>query len=230
MADKNTTPDAISALSAVPYLAKLNAATLKAVAQTAIRRDYEASQVVFLEGEPCAGLYVIEDGWLKAVKSSVEGREQALRFVGPGEALGEISVFADSPNLATVIALEPSAVWIIRREAMLRLLDRYPRLARIVIQNLAQRAQHLVALVEDLSLRTVEARLARLLLEQAKEGMLHRRRWATQSELAARLGTVLDVLNRALHSLAEEGLIQVERHQIHILDREGLKAKAMLGK
>ncbi len=87
---------------------------------------------------------------------------------------------------------------------------------------------YLLSLVEDLSLRTVEARLARLLLEQSRGGTVQRRRWATQSEMAARLGTVPDVLNRALRSLVDEGLIQVERHQIQILDLQGLEARAML--
>ncbi|NLF74300.1 MAG: winged helix-turn-helix domain-containing protein, partial [Chloroflexi bacterium] len=86
----------------------------------------------------------------------------------------------------------------------------------------------LVQLVEDLSLRTVEERLARLLLEQAQTDNLPRQRWATQAEMAARLGTVPDVVNRALRALAQAGLIAVERHQIRILDRDGLKAKSGL--
>jgi CRP/FNR family transcriptional regulator len=87
---------------------------------------------------------------------------------------------------------------------------------------------NLASLAEDLSLRTVEARLARLLLDRAEEDVLHRERWATQAEMAARLGTVLDVLNRALQQLSSERLIEVERHQIRILDREGLASKAMI--
>jgi len=101
-------------------------------------------------------------------------------------------------------------------------------MARLILQNLAEHVLHLVSLVEDLSLRTVEARLARHLLERATEGTLSRRRWATQAEMAARLGTVLEVLNRALQRLVAEGLIEVERHQIRIVDREGLETKAML--
>jgi CRP/FNR family cyclic AMP-dependent transcriptional regulator len=106
------------------------------------------------------------------------------------------------------------------------LLEKHPNLARIVIQNLARRIHYLIGLVEDLSLRSVEGRLARILLEQASEGMVYRQRWATQTEMAARLGTVPDVLNRALRSLVEAGLIQVERRVIHILDSQGLAAKA----
>lgn len=214
--------------SSVPYFADLDADALRSIAGTVIRRNYKPDQVVFLEGEPCAGLYLVEDGWLKAVKVSAEGREQVLRFIGPGEAFNEIGVFADTHNPATVVALEPATIWMIRRESMLRLLEEQPGVARSVIQNLARRVFHLVSLVEDLSLRTVEARLARHLLERAEASAVQRERWATQAEMAARLGTVLDVLNRALHGLADDGLIEIERHQIQILDREGLREKAML--
>jgi len=215
-------------VSSVPYFAGLEADLLNSVAQAAIRRDYGFDQVIFLEGQPCTGLYLVESGWLKIVKASAEGREQVLRFIGPGEVFNEIGVFADTHNPATVIALEPATVWIIHRESMLRLLEKQPGIVRSVIQNLARRVFHLVSLVEDLSLRTVEARLARHLLERAEASAVPRKRWATQTEMAARLGTVLDVLNRALHGLADEGLIEIERHQIQILDREGLREKAML--
>jgi hypothetical protein len=62
--------------------------------------------------------------------------------------------------------------------------------------------------------------------EQADENVVHRRRWATQAELAARLGTVPDVLSRALRNLADESIISLERHQIQLLDRRRLMAKA----
>jgi CRP/FNR family transcriptional regulator len=126
------------------------------------------------------------------------------------------------------VALKWGTVWVIHREAIIQLLDRHPRLARGVVENLARRALHLASVAEDLSLRTVEARLAHLLLERADEGTVRRRRWATQAEMAARLGTVLDVLNRVLQQLANEELIEVERHQIRIVDRVGLKAKAVI--
>jgi CRP/FNR family transcriptional regulator len=94
------------------------------------------------------------------------------------------------------------------------------------VKDLASKVMHLVQMVEDLSLRSVEARLARLLLEQAVGEVLLRQRWDTQSEMAARLGTVPDMVNRALRKLVEDRLILVERHQIQILDREGLKVAA----
>ena len=230
VSDKRTIDGASEALSAVPLLAGLDGDVMEAVAKAAVRREYETSHVIFVEGEPNTGLYVVQDGWLKVVKFSPAGREQVLRFVGAGQVLGQVSVFSGSPSPATVIALELSTVWIVCRETVLQLLDPCPGLSRVIIQNLAGRVQHLVTLVEDLSLRTVEARLARFLLEQSAGETVQRRRWETQAEMAARLGTVLDVLNRALQSLIEEGLVEVERHQIRILDREGLEARANPGK
>ena len=228
MSRTDTTRKAMPVLSAVLCFAGLDATTLEAISRAAIRRDYEAGQVIFLEGEPCAGLHVVQDGWLKSARVSLAGREQVIRVVGPGETFNEIGVFAGIPNHVTVVALEPATVWVIPRGTLLRLRDEYPSLARIIIQNLAQRVLHLLDLVEDLSLRTTEARLARYLLEESSGEVMHRRSWTTQAEMASQLGTVLDVLNRALRSLSEEGLIQVERHQIQILDRQGLKVKAML--
>lgn len=226
----NLSDEAIRALAAVPYFAGVDTALVKTVARQTIRQEYDAGQVVFLEGEQEVALYIVQQGWLKAVKISPDGREQVLHFIGPGEAFNAIGVFVEAANPATVIALEPTTAWVIQKNVMLKLLDDYPELARVVIRRLAGRVQQLIAMVEDLSLRTIEARLARYLIEQSTAEQLHRPRWATQAEMANRLGTVPDVLNRALRSLAKENLIQVERHQIQILDYQGLEAKAELNK
>ena len=225
---KPAAPRATEILKTVSYFSGLDDAMLNRVAQSAIRRVYDAEQVILIEGEPCAGLYIVESGWLKAVKIGLDGREQALQTLKAGEVFNGISVFTDAPNQATVSVLETSAVWLVPREVLLKLMDEHPGLALQVVKDLAGRVMHLVRMVEDLSLRSVEARLARLLLEQAEGESVQRRRWATQAEMASRLGTVPDVLNRALRKLAEDGLIRVERHQIQILDQEELKTIAQV--
>ena len=218
----------VELLALVPYLAELDSSASALVATSMIQLRYETNEMIFVEGEPCDGLYVIQSGWVKAVKSSLDGREQVLDFVGPGEAFNTYGVFASDTNPASAIALEPTDLFLIPRDTLLRLLETHPALARMVIQDLARRVQHLLALVEDLSLRTVESRLARYLLQTASGDILWRQRWATQAEIAARLGTVPDVLNRAFRDLAEDGLIVMDRQRIVILDREALEGRAGL--
>ena len=194
-----------------------------------MRRDYAVDEIILLEGDPCQGLYLVETGWLKVLKLARTGREQALYFLGPGETFNAVSVFTEALNPATVMALELSTVWLISQETMLSLLETHPPLARMVIQDLAGRLLRMISLVEDISLRPVEGQLARFLLEQADAHTVQRRRWAIQAEMAARLGTVPDVFNRALRKLVEAGLIEVSRHQIRLLDPERLQKLAQGG-
>ncbi|HRL10852.1 MAG TPA: Crp/Fnr family transcriptional regulator [Aggregatilineales bacterium] len=230
MSNDEMNSSAIKVLSRVPYFANLDAALLEMIAQQTRLQRYNPGQIVLLEGDRDVALYIVESGWLKAVKTSAEGREHVLHFIGPGEVFNAIGVFAEDSNPATVIALEATSVWVIQQEAMLALFDEHPELGRIVIQRLAKRVQQLIQMVEDLSLRTIEARLARYLIEQSKAEQMARPRWATQAEMANRLGTVPDVLNRALRGLARDGLIRVERQQIHILDFDGLEVRAGIDK
>jgi CRP/FNR family cyclic AMP-dependent transcriptional regulator len=215
-------------LRTVSYFSNLDNAALDLVARSAIRRVYDEEQVVLLEGEPCAGLCIVESGWLKAIKIGLDGREQVLQMLKPGDAFNIISIFTDAPNQATVTALEASQVWIIPRNYLLTLMAEQPAFALQVVKDLAGRVIHLIHMVEDLSLRSVEARLARLILEQAEGNLVRRQRWATQAAMATRLGTVPDVVNRALRKLAGDGIVMVERHQIQILNRDKLRSIAQL--
>jgi CRP/FNR family transcriptional regulator len=98
----------------------------------------------------------------------------------------------------------------------------------MMLEIVSGRVQHMLQMIEDLSFRSVEARLARAILHYAEENVASRRRWSTQAEMAAHFGTVPDVLNREIRSLVEKGLIEVERTHITILDKDGLKKIAML--
>jgi CRP-like cAMP-binding protein len=213
-------------LAREPLFAGLEHGQLRRLAQSAVWRHCAPGEVVFLEGEAAPGLYFLQSGWLKVVVTSPEGREQVLRYLAPGEIFNLIGAFTSRTNPATAIALEPTEIWVLRREEMARLLREWPEMAQRVIANMANRLVHLAGLVEDLSLRSVSGRLARALLESVHDDVVHRPRWYTQAELAARLGTVPDMIGRALRSLVERGLIQVERHQIRILDHSGLQREA----
>ena len=215
-------------LQDIPCFASLDRALLEELADLATWHEYVPGAVIFLEGEVNSGLYRIQTGWIKLVKYSNDGRQQVLRYLGPGEVFNEIATFLIRNNPATAIALEHVVLWQLHRTTLQPRLINHPELLLQVMVSMANRIDHLAELVADLSFRTVEARLARLLLDAAADGALVRQSWLTQAELAARLGTVPDVLNRAMHTLTDAGLIRVDRRQITILNRSQLIQRAQV--
>jgi CRP-like cAMP-binding protein len=220
----------IGALSKVRHFGTLPRNVQEVLGGLAVPRRYPAGQIIYLEGEPGTTVYILDSGWVRATRTSPEGREQAMLFLRPGDIFGDIAVFSGTVYPGTVVALEEAKVWAIDGDAFLEQVARYPELALAVIRRLADRVSYFIGLVEDLSLRTVEARLARTLLRNAepRDGglVVPRREWTTFDQMATRLGTVRDVLSRALHTLEEEGLLRVERGEIVLLDPEGLARRS----
>jgi CRP/FNR family transcriptional regulator len=222
MHTRPTQTELIHQLQTLTFFAGLPEPTLESLAKEAVWLEYEGGEIIFLEGEQANGLYFLQSGWVKVVKSNPSGREQVLRFMEPGDTFNEVGVFANQPNPATAVALEPAGIWLLPRQTLTRALRQNPDFAQHALAKMAERVLHLVTLVADLSLRPVTGRLARLITDDAVDGVLQRPRWYTQTELAARLGTVPDVVQRALRQLENDGLIKVERQQIRILDAPAL--------
>ena len=219
--------EVINLLSKISYFSELDAAALKHISVATIQKKYETGQYTFMEGEPCIGLYIVKSGWLRAVKISASGREQVIRFVGPGEAFNEVGVLTGGVNIVSVEALEPSKVLIVQRKELLNLVDKHPCLAKSIIENLAHRVLYAMNLVTDLSLRSVESRLARFLIDEADGNTIHRKKWAPQAAIAARIGTVPVVINRAFRAFVEDNLIELKREKILIIDYDKLQEIAL---
>jgi CRP/FNR family transcriptional regulator len=210
-------------LHSVSYLSKLPAPTLAALAAIAIERHYPAGSTIFWEGEPVVGLFVIGEGYVKICRHSAEGREHILHLLHAGETFNDVAAMDGGVNPASAIAYTDATVWTIPRTDLMRVAEQHPVLAWALAESMARRARFLVQKVEDLSMRSVKARLARLLLEQAVQNEAEALpRMLTQEEMANQLGTVREMVGRALRSLADDGVIAFDRHRITILDAERL--------
>jgi CRP/FNR family transcriptional regulator len=181
--------------------------------------------MVLLEGEPCEGLGFVVSGRVKVVKLSADGKEQVLRLLGPGRTFNDVPVFDGGPNPSSVQAVAPSVIGLLPKAAVQSLVDTQPKVAAAVIRVLASRLRALTVVIEDLALRGVVARVAKLLLDCARghpallEGpggtCQHR---LTQQEIAAMTGSVREVVQRALKSLERDGAIRMERARVVVLD------------
>ncbi len=214
-------------LREIEYFGLVSEPCLERLAQGARRRSFAAGEGLFFEGEESAGLWVLEEGLVKAFKLSRDGREYVLRIFGPGETMNDLAALDGEPNVASAMGVAAGVAWVIPSSVFLAALEEDRELALAVIRGLVGRVRALVGRVEDLALRPVTGRLARYLLEQvenegAAEGQV------TRALIASTLATTPESVSRSLRALEEAGGIRFDRHRIVIVRPEVLREAAAL--
>jgi CRP/FNR family transcriptional regulator len=213
--------DVVHVLRRHPFFASLDADSLGGVTRRAVIRVYEKGSLVFLEGEPAPGLYVVASGQVRVFKMSPDGREQELFHASIGESINEASALDGQPAIANAQATEPSVLLLIGRDALTALVREYPQIGLEMSRVLAGRLRDMARLAGDLSLRGVLPRMAGLLLRLAGPGAVVN--LPTRNELAAMVGTVREVATRSLRQLESSGAIRLEARSVIILDRAQLE-------
>jgi CRP/FNR family transcriptional regulator, dissimilatory nitrate respiration regulator len=202
------------------------------IAQLAIGKPYKKGQSVFQEGDDANGFYVIGDGLVKIFKMSMDGKEQTLHILGPGEPFGEVPVFSGQRFPANAEAITDSRLIFIPRPAFINLITSNPSLALNMLAVLSMRLRQFATQIENLSLKEVPERLAAYLLylarEQGKEDSV--RLNVSKGQLASLLGTVPETLSRVFSKMNNQDLIEVDDRHIRFLDRDGLEELAEYGK
>lgn len=220
-------PIDVDVLRQIPLFATLGSEDLSHVAAMTVERHYERGDIILLEGDKGGALHYVREGVVKVFKTSVGGKEQVLRLIAAGHTFNDVPALDGGSNPASAAAMEPSVVYVIRRTELLKLIATRPEVAGAVVQTLASALRHLVALVEDLSLRHVTARVAKILLEQEasfeeEQHIYH----LTQQEMAALAGTAREVVGRALKELEVAGAIEMCQGRAVVLNRERLRMLA----
>jgi CRP/FNR family transcriptional regulator len=211
----------------VPYLEDISPGALADLAAAAVHHTYAQGRMIFLEGEPNQGLYLVEQGTVKICRYAADGREHILHLVHPGDTFNDVAALDGGANPACATAFNDVTLWRVSRPELRRVAAAHPELSWALIESIARRARYLVNVVQDLAMRNVKGRLARLLLEQAEAAERGAPPVAlTQEEIASRLGTVREVVGRALRSLVAENVIAMEKQRIVIVDRQRLKEAA----
>lgn len=213
-------------LRKLPYFAQLSPTTLQQLADQSLARRFDTGAMIFGEAEASAGLWLIETGSVKIFKLTPDGREHVLHLLGPGDTFNDIAALDAGPNPANAGATSPLQAWVIPTAAVQAALSADPGLAIAVVQSLAQRVRHLVVQIEDLALRSVTARLARFVLEQAENPALSGP-GVTRALIATHLATTPETVSRSLRVLEQAGAIRFDRHRIIIEKAELLREMAL---
>jgi|SRR4051812_16210282 CRP-like cAMP-binding protein len=220
----------IDTLRRVAIFADLSEPELQFLAEKAVPRDLEPGELVFSEGEPCAGLFVVESGSLRIFKSSAGGREQVLSIEGPGASVAELPVFDGGKYPASTSAASRTKVLFISKQDFYSLCLVHPKVALKVLKVVGARLRRLVGIIEELSFTTVRSRLISFLLRLSREGAKTPRGIeatlpSSNQELASHIGTVRELVSRNLSRLQAEGLIVLEGKSVIIPDPAKLQAE-----
>jgi CRP/FNR family cyclic AMP-dependent transcriptional regulator len=221
-------------LAKVPIFAGLTETELGFLAQRAVPRQYAPGEVVFAEGQPCAGLYVVERGHIRIFKTSPGGREQVLTIDGPGSSVAEVPVFDGGNYPASGAAVDSALLLFVSKQDFQALCLAHPQVTLKVLRIVGARLRRLVEIIEELSFTTVRHRLASFLVRLARqegkrtpagvEILLP----ASHQELAAQIGTVRELVSRNLSRFQAEGLLIVEGRNVIVRDLKALEAELEL--
>ena len=214
-------------LHSLIYFEQLEPSAVAHLADQLVRRTYPAGALIFMEGDPANGMWMIEAGRVKVYKLSQEGGEHVLHLLGEGDTFNDIAALDRGRNPANAAALGDVILWFLPSDALEEAILNDSGLALRVIRVLAARVRSLVGQIESLALYSVVVRLARFLIDQAENPALSGP-GVTRIAIAAHLATTPQTISNALHALEDAGAIQFDRHQIVIVDESLLRSIALL--
>ena len=214
--------DVLSLLKQVAIFASLSEPEFAFLHSHLLQRRYSAGELIFAEGDPCSGLYVVQTGHVRIFKSSAGGREQVLSIDGPGSSIAELPVFDGGSYPASAQAASDCGLLFFSSQDFRTLCLQHPQVALKVLRVVGGRLRRLVGIIEELSFTTVRHRLIALLVRLGKaQGAgngdnIALSLPANNTEIAAQIGTVRELVSRNLSRLQSEGLIRLDNRELQI--------------
>ena len=206
----------------VPIFSNLTKEEMFEIAMITSEKSLEKGESIYHAGDRHDSLYVIHKGRVKITRFSESGKEQILRILGPGQFMGELTLFSKELTKDNAVAMEKTIMCKIDSQDLKGLMSRFPSIALKILEELSQRLEKAETLVEDISLSSVEKRIAKSIVDMEKDGLVQLH--MTKGDWASHLGMSQESLSRKLRQLQEAGIIRLEGHRkIHVLDSERLE-------
>lgn len=205
-----------------PYFTGLDDCVLVSIRSLMVKRTVEKKEVLWTEQDPAQTVYFVASGLIRLFKVSSEGKEQIIRLARPGECFGHNGILNGGYNQETAQAVVTATLYGLSKNNLDNLLMDDMQFALNTVKALAIEIHNYITLIEDLSLRRVKGRLARMLVEYDQDGVFEFLS-LKRGDMAAITGTVREVLGKSLKVLEEDGLIKITKdRQIVISDRNRL--------
>lgn len=221
--------DEIALLKGIPLFAAMSPEQLSPLVGRLERRTYHKGQMILRQGDEGNSLFVIVAGRVRIFTLSPDGYELSVSIVDQGNFFGEMALLDGEPRSANVEAMQRTEVLVLHRQAFRNHLLSNPIAAIHVIETLSQRLRHTTESAEELVSLTVPQRVVRKLLDLVERYGVQQRDGVlidldlSQEAFASLAGTTRESANRVLSRLREQGVVQIERVRIRVLDPEKLE-------
>jgi len=197
------------------------------VSDIAVIRNAGKGEILFIQGDPATGFFILFDGSVRVYKTSPEGKEYTLHHIQAGQMFAEAAIFKGNTFPANAVATEASTLAFFPKDRFVKLIQDSPKMSLKMIAALAGFVREFNQQIEDLSLKEVPARLASHLLRKAERTSTDQVTLdITKTELARSLGTIGETLSRSLKKMRDLHLVEVNGKNIKILDQARLRSVA----
>jgi len=208
-----------SGLRKVKQFESLSNEDLNQILNSGQIKKFIPGQVIFVQDEPSAGMFVLIEGKVNLCKLGPLGQQNILATIHPIIMFNEVAVLDCGKNPVTAIAMQETTLWHIDCDTFQILLKRFPEIGLGLLRIMAIRNRRLIQHYEDLSYRNVESRVAKLLLDLSENGsQTIKRKDHSIEEMASLIASVAPVISRTLNGLKQMGFITTTRNTI-VLDR-----------
>lgn len=191
---------------------------------------FRKGQMVFREGDACPGVYVVGQGQVRVFKTGPGGREHVLHIIGPGECFAEAAAIGRFPLPASAEAVKKTTCVLLPLDRFQAALAEDQELCFGMMTSLTFWARHLVALLEDVTLRDAAGRLARFLLDLSESSAAADdtvKLPGLKRHLASHLNLTSETFSRTLRRLVDAGLIaEADKSRVRLLDPKKLRQVA----
>lgn len=213
-------------LSALPLFSALSPLERERVAQGCQLKRLVRGDLFFRVGEACEAFHIVVSGQIKLYVASPSGQEKVIEIIGPGRSFAEALVFLGQPHIVNAQALADTLLVSVSKQAVLAELAHDPHFSLRMLAGISRRLHSLIQDVEGYALHSGMQRLIGYLLrdvEGADAGSgnpisITVSLPASKATIASRLSLTPEYFSRVLHELEAQGLIQIDKREIRILD------------
>jgi CRP-like cAMP-binding protein len=193
---------------------------IAAIGSVVIPKHLDKGEYLFREGDRSEGFYIVQKGAINVHRVSAAGKEQVIHLFRPIESFAEATLATEGGYPADARATEPTTVLLVPKKDFVDLLRRRPELALRMLGSMSQHLRIIVGLLDDLTLKDMETRLANWLLKQCPRpvsaAQVEIKLDRTKRVLAAEMGTTSETLSRTLAKFRDQKLLRVRGNTLTI--------------